>query len=154
MVPASCGEARHSVEWKIASHPANLAAVRRGVEALAGEYGFDTKSREEIGLCVNEALANVIRHAYHGAADQPIVIKATCLDQAMQITIRDWGDGANPLVQPAGEYNPLKGGGVGLICLKGLMDKIVFSSQRDGMLLTMTRLKARGTGARDTTTFG
>ncbi|MGE5608727.1 MAG: ATP-binding protein [Bacillota bacterium] len=147
MVPASCGEARRSVEWRIVSHPANLAVVRRGVEALAGQHGFDLQSRDEIGLCVNEALANVIRHAYRGAVDQPIVITVTCLNEAIQITIRDWGNGIDPLDQPAGEYDPLQGGGVGLICLKGLMDKIAFSSQSDGMLLTMMRLKVRETNA-------
>jgi serine/threonine-protein kinase RsbW len=154
MVPASCGEARRSVEWKIKSHPANLAAVRRGVGALAGQCGFDRRSRDEIGLCVNEALANVIRHAYQGAMDQPIMVTATCLDEAMQITIRDWGNGTDPLALPVEEYNPLQGGGVGLICLKALMDEIAFSSQTDGMLLTMMRLKVRGAGAQDAMNFG
>ena len=30
----------------------------------------------DVGLCVNEALANVMRHAYGGATDRPIVIRA------------------------------------------------------------------------------
>jgi len=45
---------------KVDSDPANLAAVRKQVEALALAHGFSAKVVAEIGLCVNEAMANVI----------------------------------------------------------------------------------------------
>ena len=62
----------------IASDPANIAPVRRAVEDLGAEVGLDEREAGDVGLCVNEALANVMRHAYGGAPDRPIVVRAWC----------------------------------------------------------------------------
>src|SRR3954464_6628241 len=63
------------IELNINSDPTNLAAARTTVEQFAQSQGdFDDKAVNEIGLVVNEALANVMRHAYRGATDQPIRI--------------------------------------------------------------------------------
>src|SRR5207237_1284137 len=64
------------VQLKIDSNPANLAPVREAVERLCKAAGFDETAIAEIGLVVNEAHANVIRHAYDNATDKPIVIRA------------------------------------------------------------------------------
>ena len=60
----------------------------------------------------------------------------------MTVELRDWGNGVDPSTRPPEPYNPLEPGGVGLICLQKLMDRVVYTPQPDGMLLTMTR--ARG----------
>jgi anti-sigma regulatory factor (Ser/Thr protein kinase) len=126
---------------KITSDPANLAAVRQSLEALGAENGFAQRACEEIGLCVNEALANVIRHAYAGATDQPIELTAEVVDGSMHIDIRDWGNGVNPTDLPAKPHDPLKPGGLGLLCLKKMMTHVRFMPQPDGMLLHLTRKK-------------
>src|SRR5947208_16789380 len=61
---------------EVPSDPAALAGVRRAVEAFAARAGFDSKAVGEIGLCVNEAMANVIRHAYRGTGSRPIQVTA------------------------------------------------------------------------------
>src|ERR1041385_6967535 len=99
---------------KIQSDPANVAEARRAIELFAAQCGFDETSRGEIGLVVNEALANVIRHAYNGATDQPIELSAAKTDQGIRIDLRDWGRGVNPLDLPAKKRDPLRPGGVGL----------------------------------------
>jgi serine/threonine-protein kinase RsbW len=132
------------VELSIESHPANLACVRRAIETLGSTCGFDDAVRSDIGLCVNEALANIIRHAYHGATDRPIAIRAEFVNEALRITIRDWGNGVNPVLLRPGKRDPLKPGGVGMICLRKLMDEVEFVPQADGMLLTMTRKRTGG----------
>jgi anti-sigma regulatory factor (Ser/Thr protein kinase) len=126
---------------KITSDPANLSAVRQSVESLGAENGFSQKACEEIGLCVNEAVANIIRHAYDNATDRPIDLTAEVVDGAMHIEIRDWGNGINPLDLPPRPHDPLKPGGLGLLCLKKMMNHVRFTPQRDGMLLHLTRKK-------------
>jgi anti-sigma regulatory factor (Ser/Thr protein kinase) len=108
---------------KIISDPATLASTRRAVELFAAQCGFDETSRGEIGLVVNEAIANVIRHAYQGATDQPIELTAQRTDEGMSIS--------------------MKPGGVGLICMRQMMDEMQFHKQPDGMLLTMSRSRIR-----------
>ena len=124
------------LQLRITSDPANLAPVRRAVEDFCAACGFREEARGEIVLCVNEALANVTRHAYGGAADRPVHLEATFNAGLLRITIRDWGCGRVPS-EP--RHDPLRPGGVGMVCLRELMDRITFTPQPDGMLLTMER---------------
>ena len=123
---------------RITSDPANLAPVRRELEAFCAACGFDEASRGQIVLCVNEALANITRHAYQGAEDRPVQLDADLEDGSLRIRIRDWGCGRVPPDCPPAR-DPLKPGGVGMVCLRELMDDATFTPQPDGMLLTLER---------------
>jgi anti-sigma regulatory factor (Ser/Thr protein kinase) len=143
--------ARH--EQRLTSDPANIAPARRAVEAFATRLGFSETAVADIGLCINEALANVIRHAYGGKTDQPVLVVAEQIDdpvdspaRALRVTIRDWGSGVNPAALPPRQHDPLQPGGLGLICLRRLMDHVEFVPQPDGMLLTMLKHQAAGAG--------
>jgi serine/threonine-protein kinase RsbW len=142
-MPDSGDSLASQLELRIASDPANLADARRRIEALARACGLDQESCDAVGLCINEALANVIRHAYQGATDRPIQIIAGAADDGLRIAIRDWGSCVNPLVAPPRPRDPLSPGGVGLICLRELMDQVQFIPQGDGMLLVMMRRNGR-----------
>jgi serine/threonine-protein kinase RsbW len=130
-----------SLRLKITSDPANLAAVRQAVEALCQRHGFDEEAYGDVGLCVNEAMANVIRHAYGGAKDRPIEINADCDKQQVRVTIRDWGNGVDPSQLPQNQKprDPLKPGGLGLVCMREMLDRFEFHAQPDGMLLEMVK---------------
>jgi anti-sigma regulatory factor (Ser/Thr protein kinase) len=134
------------IDLTIKSEPAAIAPVRRAVEALGTSLGLDERSVGDVGLCVNEALANVIRHAYGGAKDRPIVVAAYCQDHALVVTIRDWGNGVNPATLPPKPYEALEPGGLGLICMQRMLTRAEFVPQADGMLLILTKsLIAAGT---------
>ena len=128
---------------KILSDPANVAQARRAVEMFAAQCGFDDTARGEIGLVVNEAIANVIRHAYQGKNDQPIELSAKKTNDGIRIELRDWGSGVNPFDVPPPKRDPMKPGGVGLICMREMMDEVDFLKQPDGMLLAMIRHRIR-----------
>ncbi len=133
-------EAPTKLRLKILSDPANLAGVRQAVELVCSGNGFDKQACQDVGLCVNEALANVIRHAYDGAADKHIEVTAEFSDGSVRIAIRDWGNGVVPRLQAPMRRDPLQPGGLGLICLDKMMDQVFFTPQPDGgMLLEMTR---------------
>jgi serine/threonine-protein kinase RsbW len=127
-------------DWRlrISSDPAHLARVRHELEGFCQACGFDECARGEIVLCVNEALTNVTRHAYHGATDQPIDLAASFQDGLLRVQVRDWGEGKTPDLRAA-KRDPLCPGGIGMVCLRQLLDKIAFAPQQDGMLLTMER---------------
>lgn len=131
-----------SFEKTVSSDPANLAPVRKDVEAFLGAQGIAEAGIANIGLCLNEAMANIIRHAYRGAADRPIKVRAEVEKGRVTLTLRDWGDGRDPSNCP-GNNDPLKPGGLGLHCLRRLMDEVTFTPQPDGMLLTLACNGAR-----------
>ena len=122
----------------IISDPANLAEVRHSIEDFSQQCGFTTEAVGEIGLVVNEAIANIIRHAYGNATDRPIKLTADYSGDTLRIVLRDWGSGRDPS-NCCGNDNPLKPGGVGLSCLRKLMDDVRFEPQPDGMELTLIR---------------
>ncbi len=145
-ITSSPSSSPRQIELKVESHPANLASVRKTIESFLASQGFHEKAVAEVGLVVNEAMANVIRHAYDNKFDRPIHVSASMEqspDRKDQVTIaiRDWGKGIDPSKLPPKPYDPLEPGGVGLICLKQWMDKVVFTPQPDGMLTTLTRKK-------------
>ena len=138
---------------EIRSNTAEIAPTRRTLENFAAQAQFDEVAVHEVGLCVNEALANVIRHAYDSAPDRPIVITAEIRpngkaqthspDTQLWVTIRDWGKGHNPAERAPKPRDPLQPGGLGMICLKELMDRVTFEPQPDGMLLTLVKKRHR-----------
>ena len=127
---------------RFTSNPAALATVRKKIEEFSIQSGLDTPASEEVGLVVNEALANVIRHAYAGATDKPVQTTVEKHEDGVKIQIRDWGNGINPQNCPRRPHDPLTPGGLGLICMGQLMEQVKFEPQGDGMLLTLTRTRA------------
>jgi serine/threonine-protein kinase RsbW len=121
------------------SSPANLSRVRKAIERFCENTRLDPAARDEVGLVVNEALANVIRHAYSNKSDQPIELRAEPFDSGLKLHIRDWGNGVDPTGKPRPPHDPLVPGGLGLMCMSRLMDDMHFVPQPDGMLLEMTR---------------
>jgi serine/threonine-protein kinase RsbW len=130
----------HLLSLETISDPARLAPTRRAIEAFCAACGFDEKAVADVGLVVNEAMANVIRHAYGGKTDRPLKVDAEFEGDQLEIKIRDWGNGKDPSLTPP-KQDLLTPGGLGLHCLRSLMDEVVFHPQPDGMLLTLRRKK-------------
>jgi anti-sigma regulatory factor (Ser/Thr protein kinase) len=131
-------------ELKIASDPANLREVRHRIETFAEAAGMPKQACDELGLVANEAMANIIRHGYGGAKDQPMlitaeVVKVEANGNAVKLSIRDWAQPFDPASLPRSKTDPLKPGGLGLVCMRKLMDDVQFARLSDGMLLTMVK---------------
>ncbi|MGB7160318.1 MAG: ATP-binding protein [Tepidisphaeraceae bacterium] len=130
------------LEMRIESDPAHLATTRKALEAFTLKCGLGEKAAQDIGLCLNEALANVMRHAYHGQTDRPIMITAEFdAHSVLTVNVRDWGNRVDPSTLPREPYNPHTPGGVGLICLSELLDEMVYTPQPDGMLAMLVKKK-------------
>lgn len=135
------------VHVRITSDPAAIEPVRLAVEKLASDSGLDARSVGEIGLCVNEAIANIIEHAYEFADGKPIELWAEPIPAGeggagagVRVRVRDWGKGVDPSKLPVKPKDPLVPGGLGLICMREMMDHVEYAPQPDGgILLTMTR---------------
>jgi len=132
------------LELRITSEPEQISAVRRAVESLCCDERLGDQIACEMGLCVNEALANVIRHAYGKQPGKPIAVSAACDDQSIEVRIQDWGNGVNPATLPPRPYDPLEPGGLGLICMQRCMNEVRYEPQPDGMLLVLKRIKGPG----------
>ena len=83
---------RLQLTFAIPSDPRYLPVVRGAIGPLAAAIGWDESECRAITLALDEALANVIRHAYHNCADG--MIKLECRESAdgLEITLLDKGD--------------------------------------------------------------
>src|SRR5262245_43930645 len=57
---------------ELRSNPEMLCVVRNALEQLTQTLGFPAPECRAVVLAVDEALTNIIRHAYQGKAEQPI----------------------------------------------------------------------------------
>jgi anti-sigma regulatory factor (Ser/Thr protein kinase) len=57
---------------ELPSDPSLLCAVRGAVERLTESFGFSAPDCRAVTRAVDEALTNIIRHAYNGRPDRPI----------------------------------------------------------------------------------
>ncbi len=134
-----------SVRLCIASTPAHLPVVRSAVETLCAMMGFDETSRGEIVLAVDESLTNIIRHAYHGAADKPIEITLRPTTDAaggslLRIELRDWGERVAPEQIRSRDLRELRPGGLGVHIMNQCMDEVRYDpAPEGGTRLTMVK---------------
>jgi len=144
---------RH-VEMEMLSHPDVLRPVRIAIEEFAAESGMDAEQAGKVGLVLNEALANVMRHGYDGATDRPIELtldrRGSSADALVEVKIRDWArpfDPASlPKKLPVTDPDQIKPGGLGLMCMNQWMDEVQFTKLPDGMLLRMIKKVAAKSG--------
>jgi serine/threonine-protein kinase RsbW len=114
------------------------------VEQFARNAGLPQTVADAIGLVLNEALANIIRHGYGNREDQPILVSAEVREKELCLSIRDWGKKFDPSKLPIPSDDPpspdkVKPGGLGLLCMHKLMDSAKFTQLEDGMLLELTK---------------
>jgi anti-sigma regulatory factor (Ser/Thr protein kinase) len=135
------------MELRLVSHPAVLRPVRLALEDFGRQAGLTTEQADHIGLALNEALANVIRHAYGNAPDRPISVtfdhRGMDASSEIRIEIRDWARPIDPAKLPCSlpelDTESIKPGGLGLHCMRRLMDEVTFTPLADGTLLTMVK---------------
>ena len=129
----------------ISSTPAHLPIVRGALERMCEMVGFDEITRGGIVLAVDEALTNVIRHAYHGVEDKPIEITLRPVPAqgghvSLWIELRDWGDTAEPSKIRSRELDDVRPGGLGVYIMKRCMDQVQYApAPGGGTFLTMIK---------------
>lgn len=132
------------VRLSIASVPAHLPVVRSALERLCELMGFEEEDRDGIVLSVDEALTNVIKHAYHGECGKPIQIVLRPTDSggkpALGIEVRDWGDVAEPAEIRSRDLDDVRPGGLGVHIMSSCMDEVTYTPAPDGgTVLTMLK---------------
>jgi serine/threonine-protein kinase RsbW len=132
------------LRMELRSNPEVLCVVRSAITRLAELLGFSEPDSHLIILALDEALTNIIRHAYQGQRERPIEVTFRLLEasgngvppQALEIVLLDDGSPADAKrlrPRPLQElpFEELKPGGLGLHFIRKNMDKVEFR-RRDG----------------------
>ena len=116
---------------QILSNPQVLCSVRGAIGPIASALGFGEKDCRAITLALDEALTNVIRHAYGNKPNRPIEVLFNKLDGAksdlpgLEIVLTDRGAKPKPNALKGLPPGELRSGGLGLHFMRQSMDTVV-----------------------------
>ena len=117
------------------SDPGLLCAVRGAVERLTESVGFSEEDSRAVTRAVDEALTNIIRHAYNGRADRPIELHFNTLvregsagePDGMEILLCDQGPPIKKEQLCGRAFDEVRPGGLGLHFIQESMDVVEYT---------------------------
>jgi anti-sigma regulatory factor (Ser/Thr protein kinase) len=105
------------------SSQSRLLHILRGVVRwLALESGFAESEAEGLAMAINEAAANVIRHAYGDRDDTQLALELSKFPDRLEFLLEDWGPRVRSeqiRPRPLDEVRP---GGLGTFFISSFMD--------------------------------
>ena len=150
----ACGKcAFHSellLKLQLESNPEALGLVRAAVERATEILHFPEGESRAIVRSVDEALANVIRHAYRGELGHPIEVTCRHLHRTendicvsgIEIVLQDSGSPADPAKMKGRSLDEVRPGGLGLHFMKQSMDEVEFSRKKGKNQLRLVKYLA------------
>jgi anti-sigma regulatory factor (Ser/Thr protein kinase) len=123
---------RMRIKFSVPSDPRYLPVVRGAIGTLAAVIGWDESESRAIVLAIDEALANVIRHAYHNRTDSLMELECRESADGLEITLLDNGDAPDKSKICAREIGCDQPGGLGTHIIKEVMDKVSYEESPAG----------------------
>ncbi|HKW33947.1 MAG TPA: ATP-binding protein [Candidatus Acidoferrum sp.] len=116
------------------SNPETLCIVRNALGELAQTLGFAEAECRAVVLAVDEAMTNIIRHAYQGRTEQPIeatfrriqVARDGLQQPALEIVLEDRGMNVDREKLCGRKLDDVRPGGLGLHFIRESMDTVEF----------------------------
>ena len=122
------------LRMELRSNPAMLSVVRGALAGLTEKLGFSEPECRAIVRAVDEALTNIIRHAYHGQTDRPIeasfrniqVRRNGVRKAALEILLEDEGVRVHSAKLRGRPLEDVRPGGLGLHFIRQSVDIVEF----------------------------
>jgi anti-sigma regulatory factor (Ser/Thr protein kinase) len=127
------------------SDPRYLPVVRGAIGALTVAIGWDESECRAITLALDEAIANVIRHAYHNRSDGMIELECRESSEGLEISMLDNGDAPDWSKICAREVGCDKPGGLGTHIIRDVMDSVSYRKSESGNRFVATKLLRKKT---------
>src|SRR5271165_3830810 len=121
------------------SHPRFLSVVRAAVGELGVIYGLPDEACVAVTLAVDEALANIIRHAYRNLHDQEIEFECLVNEEQMEFTLLDHGEPPDLTRICARPLDELALSGRGTHIIKAIMDEVSYEKVSTGNQLKLVK---------------
>jgi len=121
---------KDSVTITIPSHPKYLSIVRSVTGKIAQIYEITEPLTEDMKLAVDEACANVIKHAYRGDRTKKIVLKYKITKKSFNVIIEDSGIKAQADLIKGRNLDDIRPGGLGIHFIKRVFDVFQFDETK------------------------
>jgi len=127
------------------SDPRYLPVVRGAICALSATMGWDESDCRAITLALDEALANIIRHAYHNRADGVIEVECRETADGLEVTMLDKGEAADGTRICARAIACDQPGGLGTHIIRDVMDTVSYQATPAGNRFVATKRLRKAT---------
>lgn len=138
------------VEMRLLSQPRYLCGARDAVSSISKRFGFDDQTAGQLALAVDEALCNIIRHGYGGAADRPIWLRIWPLGEksaggtaeGIRIVLEDEAQQVDPVKIKSRDLTEVRPGGLGVHIIQQIMTAARYEKRegtQGGMRLIMSK---------------
>jgi len=133
---------------KVPSRTEFLAMVRDVTRGWAGVAGFEKSDADQIALAVDEAVTNVIEHAYGGAGDKVVELRYEDRGEEFRVDVVDNGITVDPKTMPKVDLeryaSERRTGGLGVHLMSRIMDSVTFRRSARRNVCCLVRRKPRG----------
>lgn len=123
----------------------NLSEIRNFVAKHASSNGFDREQVADIRLAVDEAITNIIKHAYNEDENHSIEIEVNFKNDRICIELLDTGTTFNLKAFPPPnikeKIEQKKRGGMGVYLIYSLMDDVSYSREDDANKMVMCKYR-------------
>ena len=120
-----------------------LAPLRKELRGLLSQAGWEKKTVEEVLLAVDEALTNIIRHAYQGKPGK-MTVAVDISGEKIEFVLEDHGAKFDPTQVPSPEFPRQKPGGLGVHFIRTIMDQVIYEGHKvDGNRLRLIKHKKK-----------
>jgi len=123
----------------MSSDPRYLPVVRGAIGPLAAAMGWDESDSRAITLALDEALANIIRHAYHNCLDGRIELECRETPEGLEVTLLDNGEPPDRTKICARAIACDQPGGLGTHIIKDVMDTVSYQATPMGNRFVATK---------------
>jgi anti-sigma regulatory factor (Ser/Thr protein kinase) len=124
-----------------------LSTVRIFVVGILKQSGYAEESVNDIELSADEAVTNVVEHAYQYDPKKSLTVELVMEKDLLRIIIRDQGKPFDP--RPDGSVdldrhiNERRTGGLGRFLIGSFMDNVDYQRENNENVLTMTKKISR-----------
>jgi anti-sigma regulatory factor (Ser/Thr protein kinase) len=130
---------RLQMKFAMPSDPRYLPVVRGAIGSLAAAIGWEESECRAIALALDEALANVIRHAYHNSTSGMIELECRESADGLEIMLLDKGDAPDKSKICARDIACDQPGGLGTHIIKQVMDRVSYEVWPEGNRFVATK---------------
>lgn len=121
-----------------------LRPILGWIREQIAQVGFDRTALHNIELASEEAVINIIHHAYQDSPETVEVVVHVLPEKiGAEIVFKDFGPPFNPLetkaIDPTAEIEEREIGGLGIYFIRQLMDDVRYSRDRDQNVLVLVK---------------
>lgn len=133
---------RNRIEIRLPSRADYLGAVRAVVKGFVEEcleIRLPEEEVQNIQLCLQEALINVVRHAHRKDASKPLIMAIVPEKGRLVFEIEDFGPGLPATEPPDPDPENPREGGYGIFIMRQTMDEVRSEMRGGKHVLTLVK---------------